>query len=318
MNSPIPIIKITSILLCLFLAMALTSCDGENSPSDSGDADSTSDPGLTGILPVPDSLDGPGPFEVNDQRNTGPNNQYRVFSPKNLGQNGIKHPIMVFPAGGMAIQSYKGLLDHVASHGFVVIAFLPTLVSDLTTGLEWLVAENNREESLFFGKLDTGRITAMGQSFGALMAFQLAADPRMITTIHLSGGTMEPHKPIENLHAPALFLCGDDPEKLDGGGMAVGDMAYANCEADFDIATTPVFYAVVENGSHVSVIDKLMGAGFGTDQNDPQRKLFYKAIAGWLRWQIADDQSLEEMFVGDDCDLCAPDSGYVVKQKNLN
>lgn len=288
--------------LCLFLVAAIAGCD----------------PKEPGPLKETGPLNETGPYEVQDQIRTGPNDQYRLMIPQTNGQNDEKFPIIVFPAGGVMVQSYKGLLHQVVSHGFVVIAFMPTLVPDLTTGLNWLIAENEREESTLFGKLDTSRIAAMGQSFGAFMAFQLSADPRIITSVHINGGTAPPHQLMENLHAPSMFICGDDPVKLDGNGMDVGDMAYANCIGDFEaVTTTPVFLALVEQGSHVSVIDKVGGIGCGTDYEDEPRNHFYKAIVGWLRWQLAGEQEFKSMFVGNDCELCGPDTRYVVMQKNL-
>ncbi len=128
---------------------------------------------------------------------------------------------------------------------------------------------------------------------------------------------MEPHAPLQNLHAPALFLCGENPAEKGSAGVASGDMGYANCEADFEFVTTPAFYAVVEGGTHVTVVDDTLDNGLGSGSDNQARKLFYKAIVGWLRWQLADDQNLAKMFVGDNCGLCGPDSGYDVKQKKL-
>lgn len=84
------------------------------------------------------------------------------------------------------------------------------------------------------------------------------------------------------------------------------------------MAKVPVFFAVVEGAGHAALNDAEVTAGVSTAADDPHKLLFIKATVGWLRWQLAYDQSLAKMFVGADCTLCAAGSGYAVKQKDLN
>jgi hypothetical protein len=139
-------------------------------------------------------------------------------------------------------------------------------------------------------------------------------DARLTTTLHISGGSFMPATDVPRLRKPALMVCGD----AGGDGLITGDLANPMCIADFEMAKVPVFFAVVAGAGHAALNDADVTAGVGTAPDDPHKLLMIKAMLGWLRWQLADDQSLEQMFVGSDCELCAAASGYIVKQKDLN
>ena len=123
-----------------------------------------------------------------------------------------------------------------------------------------------------------------------------------------------PATDVPKLRAPALMVCGDPG----GDGLITGDAANPQCSADFEMANVPVFYAVVTGAGHTTLNDADATAGFGTEADDPHKLLMIKAMIGWLRWQLAGDQSRKRMFVGPSCYLCGSGSGYVVMQKNLN
>jgi hypothetical protein len=136
-------------------------------------------------------------------------------------------------------------------------------------------------------------------------AFDVAADPRLVTTVHLSGGTMSPHTELANLRHAALFVCGDVPT---GAGLTTGDVANPNCEYDFQNAMVPVFYGMQKGASHLSTYDAI--------GNDAQRTQFARAMIGWLLWKLAGEQALASMFVGASCMLCT-DPAWTVEQRGL-
>lgn len=51
---------------------------------------------------------------------------------------------------------------------------------------------------------------------------------------------------------------------------------------------------------------------------DPKVRAFLTAIAGWLRWQLAGDDTMKHLFVGPTCDLCTQRTLWTVQQKNLD
>ena len=66
-------------------------------------------------------------------------------------------------------------------------------------------------------------------------------DPRLTTTVHISGGNMVIER-VQLLHAPAAFICGEN------------DIADPNCATDFEAADTPVFYGRFMGGDHLGIL----------------------------------------------------------------
>jgi dienelactone hydrolase len=233
--------------------------------------------------------------------NTGPGGTYTIYRPAELAPGGAKNPIVGWMSGGGSTPSQYTLLPHLATHGFVVVASNTSpalgdeekLGKEIIAGIEWVIAEAAKADSPFHDKVDTMKIASMGYSMGALATTMIAGDPRLTTTVHISGGNMTTDR-IKMVHAPAAFLCG-------ASGV---DIAGENCAKDFDAATAPVFYGVFNGGDHLGV------------RTAPYSDRIRVVVTGWLRWQLMSDASLKPMFVGDQCTVCK-DSNWTVKQKNL-
>ena len=256
-----------------------------------------------GRLPAAVDLKEPGPFTPTTS--SGPSG-YVLFHPKELGANGVKHPIVVWgPGAAENASSFTTLLNHIASHGFAVISYDATPQGEeLIKALEWMLAENERAGGPFFQKLDSEHIAVGGHSAGSIATFRVGADERLTTTLHISGGTFDPHTDIKNLHAPALFVCGEPPVD----GLLIGDVARPNCDIDFENATVPVFYGITKGAAHMTP----------TEIGDAKLRSYQlEAIVGWLRWQLAREHALKSMFGGGTCSLCS-DPSWTGQQKGLN
>lgn len=273
-------------------------------PADAGSGGASPPMGpATGTFPPIDDPWAAGPFEVDTLRSAGPAGDATVLYPRQLGQDGLMHPIVVWDNGkgqtGLGI--YGALLEHLASHGFAVYAAYSATDqgSELTQGLDWMIAQASAADSPLFGKLDTTKAAAMGHSQGSIATFAIAADPRLRTTIHLSGGTnpdiAQGHDTLPNLRNPAAFICGEPG----GDGLIVGDVASEWCAYDFEHTDVPVFLAQIDGASHITAPGMTLGA-----------------CAAWLRWQLMDDTTQRAMFAGPDCTLCQR-PGWVAKSKGL-
>ena len=142
-------------------------------------------------------------------------------------------------------------------------------------------------------RLASGAAVSGGRQGGS------AWDPRLTTTIHLSGGTnpdiAEGHATLPNLHRPAAFICGEPG----GDGLVVGDTASEWCAYDFEHTDVPVFLAQITGASHISAPGMTTGA-----------------CAAWLRWHLMGDATMRQQFAGDDCVLCKRPN-WVTKSKDL-
>jgi hypothetical protein len=221
-----------------------------------------------------------------------------VLYPTELGKDGVKHPIAAW-GNGSGIQgpdAYSVVTEHVASYGIVVYnSFQSNNGGELVAGIDWLIQENSRPGSIFEGKLDTTKVGVGGHSMGSMVSFTAARDPRITTSVHISGSTGFPAP----LHAPTFFFCGDDTGTTDLLDQK-GDVMAPKVKKDFQASTVPTFFAEMKGANHMSNFLFVNGA-----------------VAGWFRWQLAGDEVMKKMFVGPDCGLCTRDK-WVVMQKNLN
>jgi hypothetical protein len=280
------------------------------SPAAGGPAIKNDGPATGPFPPVSDFVSN-GPFTPTTLENTGPNSNYTVYLPREAAPAGSKNPIVGWMSGGATVPSLYPLLPHLASHGFVVVASNTApgigdevnLGKEIIAGIDWASSENMRQGSPLFGKLDTTKIAAMGYSMGSLATFTIANDPRLVTTIHISGGNMASER-VNSLHAPAAFLCGIPGDANCNILSGDCDIAAANCEIDFANAKTPVFYANFPGG-HLGILTA------------PNQDHIQAEATAWLRWQLMADTTLKTRFVGDQCGVCKDANWQKVQQKNL-
>lgn len=96
---------------------------------------------------------------------------YVIHYPTGLGAGGARHAIVTWGNGSWATPGhYVGVLNHLASWGYVVIASTSSTTGRGTEMLEavrYLVARDTDPTSVFAGRLDTARIAAAGHSQGS-------------------------------------------------------------------------------------------------------------------------------------------------------
>ncbi|MET0387413.1 MAG: hypothetical protein ABW321_15700 [Polyangiales bacterium] len=260
----------------------------------------------TPVLPAITDPAQPGPFGV-EQVATAPGlTTHTLFVPGKLGDQGVKHPILVWMNGATGSTNfYQNMLEHFASHGFFVVADKmsggnhdPEIVEQ-DAAITWVLAEAARSDSPYFGKIDPERLGIAGHSLGSVGSFANTGHASVKASIHWSGGlTGNPvgadEAWLQRIHAPAAFLC--------GGAEA---RALPRCSGDFDNAPAgiPIFYGTVEGVGHTDVFGEAHGGEWG------------RAAIAFFRWSLAGDESFRPYFKGDDCVLCK--SPWTSKSKNF-
>lgn len=225
-------------------------------------------------LPRVTTTDGPGPFTEVVKVEDAPPGGWLIY-PKELGKDGIKHPLFLFgPGGGTTPNTYEtsGMhWDRYASYGFVIYV-LPMSTGDgaaMKAGLDWLIMQNDDMSSPLYQKLDTSKVCAAGHSQGSVTTFDFMPDERVTTTIHISGGSFDGMGP-SHLTKDTMFMCA--PESS-------GDPAYPQCEGDFMNSTVPTFYTLVQGADHLT-----------------SARLGWAASIAWMLWHLAgqEDQWKQE------------------------
>ena len=155
-----------------------------------------------------------GPFQVAADKMVGPlagytpdpiygdqQQRFNIYRPRDLATSGYCHPILVWANGhtdnpeqnpplcvtdsgaNKWCGQYLPMMNHLASHGFVVIASLSTTTSRGTplptiAGLDWLLQQSEVSSSPYYHRLDTANIGQLGHSEGGMSTCMVASEPR--------------------------------------------------------------------------------------------------------------------------------------------
>jgi len=247
---------------------------GATSPG-TGDPGNAADGGSPRALPPVTSVSVDGPFKTEQSLTAGPKGASGLFRPQELGAGGLRHPIFLFGCGGSSRPSqYVDHMNRIASHGFVAIAEVSVIDGNgvtLKASLDWIIAENARPDSVFYQKLDTTKIAMGGHSIGSVNTFSVASDPRLITTIHIAGGSLDNMgSEAAKLTHPAAFIASESD--------TFGNVEKA--EADYKVTTVPVFFTIMSGVDHTAA----------ARQGLP-------AVVAWLRWHLGGESERRAMFL---------------------
>ncbi len=230
---------------------------------------------------------------------------YLVIASGPIGPDSAQFPPAMPPDRGTAPAGARGSAKPGIERG---ATFNPrTTTAQLIEAIDWAIAENCRQGSNYYGRLDTAKIAVAGMSCGGVQAIEASVDPRIRTTIVANSGltpestTMSgsgkpvPKESLNLMHAPVLYMSGDE-----------SDVAFANSNDDFEkLNHIPVFRAYQK------------GIGHGGTYHDTDGGTFGKVALAWLNWQLKGDKEAAKMFRGDKCGLCA-DPQWVTRKKRID
>jgi enterochelin esterase-like enzyme/dienelactone hydrolase len=246
-----------------------------------------------------------------------------IYRPRDLTPFGNDNPLPVLLWGNGACanttEEHKNFLNELASHGYIVLGIglldqieardersrSRTNSSQLLAALDWITAENERQESLYFGKANTSSVAAMGMSCGGLQALEISSDPRIKTTVVCNSGVLPSPSPmpampnltkesLSKLHAPVLYLMGGP-----------SDIAYKNAMDD---------YARIE---HVPVAMTNLDVGHGGTYRRPHGGEYAPVALAWVDWHLKEKPDAAKMFIGDDS-LLKQDAKWTIETKNFD
>jgi hypothetical protein len=248
--------------------------DATGAPADASSAAS---------LPPVTSTAADGPFRAVEDLSAGPKGKSGLFHPAELGRAGVKHPVFEWGCGGSSTPAqYAEQLRRIATHGFIVIADVSAIGDNglpLRESIDWIIAENARAASPFFGVVETGKIALGGHSIGSANSFFIADDPRLTTTIHVAGGSLDD---VRDPFAPTTGM---------GGKRLVHPVAYIcsmrdsfgnveKTQKDYDNTRVPAWMTVMTGVDHVAAARSGL-----------------PATIAWLRWHLAGERERQSAFL---------------------
>lgn len=268
----------------------------------------------------------PGPFQVAAEKNVGPlagvvpdpiygdeQQRFNVYHPNNLADSGYCHPILIWANGyrdnpeqnppDCIVDSganrwcgqYLPMLEHLASHGFVVVAPLSTATAEgdplpTIAGLDWILEQAEDSSSPYYHRLDTENIGQLGHSYGGMSTCMSASEPRYRALATICG-TRE----LSGVHTPMLFFCGGNDETVECDGVR---------EVFRTVTDQPAFFINELNSDHGSWV--YQGAG----------GVSLSVAAAWFRVHLMGDTANRKYFYGPDCEFCT-DNRAEVEQNSL-
>ena len=276
---------------------------------------------------------------------------HTVYRPENLSIFNKENPlpVLAWGNGGCAnsSQMHANFLAEIASQGFLVVAIGPfgasggasmrgggTKSAQLLEALDWATAENKRQGSKYYQKVNPSKFAAAGMSCGGLQALEVSPDPRVTTSIVMNSGVLNtpmgtpkigvpPGGAPPNSAPPAGGAQPGPSPKMMMSMPAVGkdvlkrlhapifyviggekDIAYPNAVDDFaKIESVPVAMANLD-------------VGHGGTYSQPNGGEFGKVAGAWLKWRLKGDEAAGKMFSGASCGLCS-DANWKFEKKRI-
>ncbi|PAU86583.1 alpha/beta hydrolase [Pseudomonas sp. WN033] len=283
-----PALKLST--LALGLALASSAWATNPDPGPGGDT-GTGFPGVSDFAAS-------GPFSTTSESAGLSCTAYR---PRTLGQNGVQHPIIIWGNGtGASPSTYSRLLDHWASHGFVVVA---ANTSNAGTGqamlscLSYIIQQHNRTTGTYAGRLDINRVGAAGHSQGGGGTIMAGQDSRISVTAPFQPYTLGLG------HSSSSQSNQNGPMFLMTGGRDTIASPTLNALPVYNRANVPVFWGELNSAGHFEPVGSAGG--------------YRGPSTAWFRYHLMEDNNAEGTFYGSNCGLCN-DRGWTVRRKGIN
>ncbi|MBP3716190.1 MAG: hypothetical protein J6I79_01665 [Paludibacteraceae bacterium] len=222
-----------------------------------------------------DNVNQDGPMKLTKMENIGPGGGNILVYPTEMSNDPyVKHGVIIWgPGGGSKPSEYMGIINRLASHGFVVMALRESPGSgDLASAaLDWLEEKSNDPNGPLYNRIITDRVGCAGHSMGGLESEQaLIKDKRVVTAALNNSG---------DLNHSAMTLVPTDKTAMIVYGEA--GMEAPNAEADYG-----------NNGVKCpACLIKMVGNNWGHGSG-PWSGM--AATVAWMRWQIGGEDHKSE------------------------
>lgn len=252
-----------------------------------------------------------GPHNVGMEQYPVEDEQLKSFTvcfPAEIAQSNRLWPVVVYCNGtGMPVMRVLGLLEHLASWGFIAIGSEETMSGSgrgAIAALKFLLQQNELEKSIFYRKIAIDRIGIAGHSQGGAGAFNAVSR-------YPEGNSFKALfavSPInQKLAASGIMRCAYDPTLLKLPVMLTASSALTGWDADSLLpgicglrSMQNTADLIRRNSPVIVVIARLAGAD-KNHANALTASLPY--MTAWFACHLQGDQAAGKFFLGDNPEI---------------
>ncbi len=241
--------------------------------------------------------------------------KYAVWYPSELESLDRVYPVVVWANGtGSKSSTYEAFLTHLASWGFIAVGNDDENThtgASLNASIEFLMAENERANSIFYHKLDLDRVGIGGHSQGGPAVFNMVTNQEhgdMVKAVYAVSATSSYHTDIfqdgweydiSKVNVPTLLTAGagifdagsatsKDQVNDDAKGIAQGICPLWSLEENFTLLPDD--------------IQKVIARKTGVDHGDSHLQCDGYMTAWFMYW-LQDDAEAGKAFFGESAEL---------------
>jgi len=171
--------------------------------------------------------------------------------------------------------NYNGLLESIASWGFVVIGGKSAGKNPAESDERMeLLRRNDDPVDALFGRIDEARIAVAGHSLGGFQTTDASSQYRVAIAVEGAG------TPTTSEAAPTLFMTSEEDE----------------------VVSSSIVITAFDRAVNVAWLAKHAAANHENPRIDGG--VFREPIVAFLRWQLHDDPNGGRWYLGDACVLC--------------
>ena len=251
--------------------------------------------------------------------------KYAVWYPSELESLDQVYPVVIWANGtGSKSATYEAFLTHLASWGFITVGNDDENTrtgASLNAAIKFLMAENERADSIFYHKLDLDHVGIGGHSQGGPAVFNMVTNQEhgdMVKVVYAVSATSSYHTgiyqdgweyDISKVNVPTLLTAGTgtfdagsatskDQVNDDSKGIAQGICPLWSLEENFTLLPDD--------------IQKVIARKTGVDHGDSHLQCDGYMTAWFMYW-LQDDAEAGNAFFGEDAELLSNSNWQDVK-----